>query len=105
MSTVKYNADVINGQFKTFINDANNKIRTTYNMAAGIKSPSGFSNAYDITNLVNTLRNCNNDLNNYLVWIDKLKINYENHINSNSLDMSAIQKTDIFVRDRLVVKK
>lgn len=105
MAVVKYNSDLINNQFKPLVFNAEKQIRTTYNRAIGIRSPYGFSNASDITNLVNTLRNCSNDLNNYINWLEQLQRSYEDIVNANVLNMRAVEKVHIPVRDRVVIKK
>ena len=105
MSTVKFNADFINNQFRPLVINAEKQIRTTYNRTIGVRSPYGFSNASDITNLLNVLRNCSNDLNNYINWLDRLQRSYEDIVNSNFLNMRAIEKVNIPVRDKVVIKK
>lgn len=105
MSTIKYNSDLTNNQFKSLVYDAEKQIRATYNIAVGIRSPYDFGNSSDITNLTNTLRNSNYDLTNYLNWIGSLKHSYEDIVNANILNMRAIDKIDIPVRDRVVIRK
>ena len=105
MSTIKYNPDLTNNQFKALINAANDKITATYNRASSVKRPLGFSNGSDIISLLTFLRNCNTTLKNYVEWIEKLSTSYEDLVNSSKMDLMAMEKEEVYVRDRIVLQK
>ena len=105
MTKIKYNPSIMSTTFKKVVQDANKEINIAYNKAISIKTPIGFSNSADLTNSINILRMCQNDLQNYLHWIDDIKRNFEDVSNSSIAEVNLIDKIKIPVTEKVVKKQ